>query len=239
MNKIKKIVSIFLCAIMIFGCSFPVAYANSILDDSKIITDNINYRTVKTEDEKNYYLSTYDKINNKVELEIFDKSTNEKIVDEPSFNNHPYNYSSKNIPNITSYAAVTEIKENTYCNYEYSIFKGTSPLRWNIRRPQKVFLNWYYRDVYANTSNNIKYLGLFKKAVDEINILESEMLMSALEAIMGVGQVAAAITSGMIMAPAAVDGIVKSIGEGASFVSSFKSFNYQCSLAYKYFFLVK
>nr|WP_282926872.1 geobacillin-26 family protein [Helcococcus kunzii] len=202
------------------------------------MSHSLTNRVVKTEDEKYYYISNYNKIKNKVELEIYDKSSNKKIETERLLSNIPYNFSNKDTSNIYP-LAITEIKENTYCNYEYSIFKGTSPLRWNIRRPQEFFLNWYYKDVYANTSNNIKYLNLFKKAVDEINILEGEMIMSALEAIMGVAQVAAAIVSGAIMAPAAVEGIVKSIGEGASFVSTFKSFNYQCSLAYKYFFLVK
>ncbi|MER2172426.1 MAG: geobacillin-26 family protein, partial [Psychrobacillus psychrodurans] len=74
---------------------------------------------------------------------------------------------------ISALASVSVLKEeNTYSNFEYTKYSNKT---WELRRPNKGAISYYYKKV-TETTKNSKAIGKFHDSVEKINTLEATAL---------------------------------------------------------------
>lgn len=242
----KKSLTLFLALVLLFTGSVytsSTAIANNRIEDNndiEVLKDNSTEKIVKTWDDDYYYISKYDKVNKILDFKVYSIKDNSRVYlyyeNVGLLDNEKEQNLSNSILHNTLYS--TYKNENTYLNYEYTIYNSSSSNRkWNIRRPKWNIVQWYSRDVFEYGSNEIN-LNMFKVQVDKINIKESEVLGSTLELFINVAEFSAAIASGGTLSLAAIKGLLSSIGESVSLATSIKELIGLCSLAYSYYMKV-
>ncbi len=184
-----------------------IAFAQESSDSGlyKVIEENSSIRVTESQDSRNIYRATYNKDNGSVQVSIIDLETGNIKVGET--------IKVSALPNDSTSTRSASVKENTFCNFEYTKWIET-PNRWQIRRPREGFNNWYYFDTTESDANR-SHLNAFQDTVEKINDQEivvigsfgANFIASFLAGVASAG----AIVSGGTLTPAAYAAIAGAI----------------------------
>lgn len=176
MFKFPKSLLSVMIALVVFATVLPgMSYAGN--DGTQVIKDNDEVRIAQTVQNGVVTKATLDKKTNILTIEEEGK---EKIVlNVDALSNQ---YIDKNRISDTPSSEIglmaTNVKQDTFSNYEYTIYTG-SPEKWQVRRPDNGSIVYYkYKDV-TRTTLNATTLDLFQNTVEKIDALEWTFLGGA------------------------------------------------------------
>lgn len=185
-----------------------VAFANTkavnvtMATNGARVIENNGVRMSTTSDGAYEYTTVYDTVHNSIQMSTKNLTTNE-VSTGPML--------SINIEQETQTRAT--IHQDTLLNFEYDIWTG-SPNEWNLERPEGAFSQYYFK-TYENSSNKNE-LGVWRDAVDTLNVQEVEVIAKSGFAI--ASACAAAFVSGMAsisggaLTPVAIASVVGAVG---------------------------
>lgn len=176
---------------------------DALLNGKKVSTTESATNRVSTLIEGNQkYEATYDKLTGILTITVSDLSTGEVVSTDVIDTNEALNQGVLSLPvnegsiistpikpgQISTQAAKLIQSEKTFSNYEYFQYDDKT---WEIRRPKEKTLNgYYYKNVKESTGSNSTLLPQYKKHVESINSLETDVLLEV-----GAGAIGIAITA--------------------------------------------
>lgn len=203
----------------VFGFSSPKVFAITNDGEAVITKNNKNERIAESIEGEYKYIAVYDKNTKTVTITKKDLDSNDVLeVTEINLGESSATLSQEASSNIL--AASSSTYQNTFSNYEYTKWYGTTN-KWELRKPNGSF-NLHYFQTYQTTQNS-SYLSSFQNSVIKINNLERDYIgLVGMQAL--IGTLGAIFTGGLSV-------FLASAGFGATAVFTANALNAECTRA--------